>query len=75
MSTEIINKFLRVGEGRAMKGRVARVERITKREPEFEKLSDEELRERSDALRARAKGGESLDDLLDEASHARPPSA
>jgi preprotein translocase subunit SecA len=67
MSTEIINKFLRVGEGRAMKGRVARVERITKREPEFEKLSDEELRERSDALRARAKGGESLDDLLDEA--------
>jgi preprotein translocase subunit SecA len=67
MSTDLINRILRVGEGRAMKQMFARVARITEREPALEKLSDEELRAASDALRERATGGEALDDLLEEA--------
>ena len=43
------------------------VERIGALEPEFEALSDEGLRERTEVLRARAQGGAKLDDLLPEA--------
>ena len=43
------------------------VERVGALEPEFEALSDEGLRERTEALRARARGGAKLDDLLPEA--------
>jgi preprotein translocase subunit SecA len=67
MSTDLINRVLRLGEGRAMKQMFARVARITEREPALEALSDAELRAASDALRERAAGGESLDDLLEEA--------
>jgi len=43
------------------------VEKINALEPEFEKLSDEGLRQKTEELRQRAQGGESLDDLLPEA--------
>ncbi|HHS89353.1 MAG TPA: preprotein translocase subunit SecA, partial [Rhodobacteraceae bacterium] len=43
------------------------VERINALEPEFEKLSDYEIKAKTEELRERAKGGESLDDLLPEA--------
>ncbi|MGD9862816.1 MAG: preprotein translocase subunit SecA [Pseudodonghicola sp.] len=43
------------------------VEKINALEPEFEKLSDEGLKEKTAELRQRAQGGESLDDLLPEA--------
>jgi len=45
------------------------VDRINKLEPDFEKLSDEELRAKTDAFKARLKEGSSLDvdDLLPEA--------
>ncbi|NRT55661.1 preprotein translocase subunit SecA [Sphaerotilus uruguayifluvii] len=43
------------------------VERINALEPQFEKLSDEELRGKTDELRQRVAGGTSLDDLLPEA--------
>lgn len=43
------------------------VEKINALEPEFEKLSDEGLIEKTEALRTRATNGESLDDLLPEA--------
>ncbi|TDE37076.1 preprotein translocase subunit SecA [Antarcticimicrobium sediminis] len=43
------------------------VEKINALEPEFEKLSDEGLKEKTAELRERAQGGESLDDLLPEA--------
>ncbi len=43
------------------------VNEIGEFEPELQRLSDEELRERSLALRQRCEGGESLDDLMTEA--------
>ncbi len=43
------------------------VDRINELEPDFEKLSDDDLKEKTQALMARAQGGEALDDLLPEA--------
>ena len=43
------------------------VEKINALEPQFEKLSDEQLIEKTSELAERAKNGESLDDLLPEA--------
>ncbi|MEM8693287.1 MAG: preprotein translocase subunit SecA [Pseudomonadota bacterium] len=43
------------------------VESINALEPEFEALSDEDLKNRTEALAQRAMGGENLDDLLPEA--------
>jgi len=43
------------------------VDRINELEPEFEKLSDDELRAKTDEFKARYKDGTSLDELLPEA--------
>jgi len=43
------------------------IQQINDLEPEFEKMSDEELKEKTEALATRAMGGESLDALLPEA--------
>jgi len=43
------------------------VAKVNALEAEFEKLSDEEIKAKTQALAARAQGGESLDDLLPEA--------
>ncbi|WP_170373173.1 preprotein translocase subunit SecA [Ruegeria arenilitoris] len=43
------------------------VEKINALEPEFEKLSDDDLKAKTEELRKRANEGESLDDLLPEA--------
>ena len=43
------------------------IEKINALEPEFEKLSDEGIKEKSEEFRKRALGGEPLDDLLPEA--------
>ncbi|MGD9694181.1 MAG: preprotein translocase subunit SecA [Thermoleophilia bacterium] len=67
MSTDLINRVLRVGEGRAMKGMQGRVGRIADLEPRFEKLSDAELRAMTDEFKARIADGADLDDILDEA--------
>jgi preprotein translocase subunit SecA len=63
----MVTRALRVGEGRKFKSYEKRAEAINRFEPEMELLEDSELRTEADALRARAKGGESLDDLLPEA--------
>jgi preprotein translocase subunit SecA len=52
---------------RVLKSLRKRVEAINALEPELEKLSDGELRARTDALRERVAGGTELDDLLEEA--------
>ncbi|MEA2291241.1 MAG: preprotein translocase subunit SecA [Solirubrobacteraceae bacterium] len=62
----ILDRALRLGEGRQFKQYAKRVDAINAWEPELELLDDEELRESAVALRARAQGGESLDDLLPE---------
>jgi preprotein translocase subunit SecA len=43
------------------------IEKINALEPEFQKLTDDEIKERTQALAARARNGESLDALLPEA--------
>ena len=64
---DLVTKALRTGEGRKFKAYQKRAEAINRYEPEMEALSDEELRTEADSLRERARGGESLDDLLPEA--------
>src|SRR4051794_25859625 len=62
----ILDRALRIGEGKKFKAFEKRVGRINDFEPELELESDEELRERADALRERARNGETVDDLLHE---------
>src|SRR3954470_409954 len=62
----LLDRGLRIGEGKKFKEFERRVARIGDWEAELELDSDEELRERADALRERARGGESLDELLPE---------
>src|SRR5215470_12517169 len=64
---DLVTKALRTGEGRKFKAYQKRAEAINRFEPEMEALSDAEPREEADSLRERARGGESLDDLLPEA--------
>jgi preprotein translocase subunit SecA len=63
----MVTRALRVGEGRKFKAYEKRAQAINRIEPEMETLGDSELRKEADALRARARDGESLDDLLPEA--------
>src|SRR3954451_990858 len=60
----ILERALRVGEGKKFKQFEKNVARINDFEPELELESDEELRQRYDALRERHLNGESLEDLL-----------
>ncbi|MEX2448075.1 MAG: preprotein translocase subunit SecA [Solirubrobacterales bacterium] len=64
---DMVTRALRVGEGRKFKAYEKRAGRINAIEPEMELLADDELRTEADALRERARNGESLDDLLPEA--------
>ncbi len=63
----IIDRALRLGEGRQFKDYERRVKQINRIEAEMELLEDAEIRETAGELRERAKGGEALDDLLPEA--------
>ncbi|MGL6279269.1 MAG: preprotein translocase subunit SecA, partial [Gaiella sp.] len=60
-------KLLRLGEGRRIKRLQQQAAYIASLEPEFEQLTDDELRQRSTSFRERIENGESLDDLLYEA--------
>src|ERR687886_2955495 len=62
----ILERALRVGEGKKFKEFERRVGRINAFEPELELEDDHELRERMAALRERARNGEDLDELLPE---------
>src|SRR2546421_3151250 len=62
----ILDRAVRIGEGKKFKTFEKRVARINDFEPELELESDEELRERANELRERAANGEPLDDLLHE---------
>src|SRR3954469_19840016 len=62
----ILDRALRMGEARQFKQYAKRVDRINAWEPELELLEDDELRANADALRERARNGESTEDLLPE---------
>src|SRR5687768_16331960 len=62
----LLDRALRLGEGKQFKQYAKRVDRINAWEPELELLEDDELRAHADRLRERARNGEPLDDLLPE---------
>ncbi len=62
----LLDRALNIGEGKKFKVYEKRVALIGAFEPELELETDDELRERMDELRERAREGESLDDLLPE---------
>jgi len=62
-----LEKVLRIGEGRRMKRLQQQAAYIATLEPDFESLSDEELRGKTAEFRQRLENGERLDDLLFEA--------
>jgi preprotein translocase subunit SecA len=62
----LLERALNIGESKQFREYEKRVARIGGYEPELELESDDDLRERMDALRERARNGESLDDLLPE---------
>jgi len=65
--SELLNKILRAGEGKALR-RLDKVAReVNAWEPEIEALSDEELAARTPEFRERLGEGATLDDLLPEA--------
>jgi preprotein translocase subunit SecA len=62
----LLERALNIGESKQFREYEKRVARIGAYEPELELESDEELRDRIDVLRERAREGESLDELLPE---------
>ena len=60
-------KVLRLGEGRRLKQLAAQAQQIAALEPDFERLSDDELRRQALDLRERVANGAALDDVLYEA--------
>jgi preprotein translocase subunit SecA len=66
MDMGILDRALNIGESKQFKRHEQRVVAINAFEAELELDDDDELRARLDALRLRARAGESLDDLLPE---------
>src|SRR3954454_21129340 len=62
-----LEKVLRVGEGRRLKRLAQQAAYITRLEPDFVKLSDEELRAKTAEFRESYANGETLEELLFEA--------
>jgi preprotein translocase subunit SecA len=67
MATNLLTKIFGSRNDRLLKQYRKTVERINALEPEFEKLSDDELRGKTGEFKTRVAGGESLDDILPEA--------
>src|SRR5674476_1323632 len=63
----ILDRVLRIGEGRILKKLANIAHQVNALEDSFSALSDAELREETDRFRARLADGETLDDLLPEA--------
>ena len=63
----ILDKVLRIGEGRVLRKLEAIAKQVDALEESFEALTDAELREETDRFKERYANGESLDDLLPEA--------
>ncbi|MEP6478884.1 MAG: preprotein translocase subunit SecA, partial [Rhodoglobus sp.] len=63
----VLERVLRVGEGRLLRKLKSYADAVTHLEEEFTSLSDEELKHETVELRERYAAGESLEDLLPEA--------
>ena len=67
MLGQIARKIFGSANDRFIKKQYKIVNQINELEPDFIKLSDEELKAKTEAFRARLKNGETLDDILPEA--------
>nr|WP_246260318.1 preprotein translocase subunit SecA [Cellulomonas taurus] len=67
MLVAILDKVLRLGEGRVLKKLSGIAQQVNALEDSFTSLSDAELREETDRFKDRLADGETLDDLLPEA--------
>ncbi len=67
MATNFLTQIFGSRNDRLLKQYRKTVERINAMEPSLEKLSDDELRGKTEAFKARVAGGESLDSVLPEA--------
>jgi preprotein translocase subunit SecA len=63
----ILDKILRIGEGKILRQLQVVAKQVNALEPEFEKMTDEELQAMTAEFKERYAGGESLDDLMPEA--------
>lgn len=63
----ILDKILRIGEGKILRQLEAVAQAVNAIEDDFKAMSDDELRGMTDELRQRHADGESLDDLMPEA--------
>jgi preprotein translocase subunit SecA len=63
----ILDKILRIGEGKILRQLEVIAKQVNALEPEFEKMTDEELQAMTAEFKERHAGGESLDDLMPEA--------
>jgi preprotein translocase subunit SecA len=63
----VLSKLLRLGEGRMVKRLRGVADYVNTLSDDVEKLTDAELRAKTDEFRARLEGGDQLDDLLPEA--------
>ncbi|MDR1188431.1 MAG: preprotein translocase subunit SecA, partial [Bifidobacteriaceae bacterium] len=63
----LMDKMLRVGEGRTLRRLEGIVQQVNALEPAFEAMSDEELKEETDRFKDRYQEGETLEDLMPEA--------
>lgn len=63
----LFDKLLRVGEGKILRKLQSIAQEVNALEPNYQALSDEELRGETASLRERYAAGETLDDLLPEA--------
>ena len=63
----IVDRILRIGEGRTLKKLDAIADQVEALAEEYSELSDAELRDITDELKERYQDGETLDDLLPEA--------
>ncbi len=63
----LLDKMLRTGEGRTLRKLAGIADQVNILEPDFEKMSDGELRAMTDEFRKRLGDGETLDDILPEA--------
>ncbi len=64
---KVVDKVLRFGEGKKLRQLEDAVARVAALEPEMAALSDEQLRAKTPAFRARLAQGETLDSLMPEA--------
>ncbi|WP_017934844.1 preprotein translocase subunit SecA [Nocardioides sp. Iso805N] len=63
----ILDKILRIGEGKILRQLEVVAKQVNALEPEFEKMTDEELQAMTAEFRERYANGERLDDLMPEA--------